>query len=159
MSMKINIALFIIASVLVSCATPKTIKDSKKVMKGDWVLNTVTYDQDGDYRISLLGDQSKDCFEGSTWRFIPNNNTGTYSIEAAGCDVGARNFVFSIQEIDATTGYYDFLLKPTDERGKSETNRGFRMRLSQLSETTMTWQQYLTVDGKPFTLNMNFTKY
>ena len=72
--------------------------------------------------------------------------------------MGDRNFIFTIQEIDASTGYYDFLLKPTDERGKSETNQGFRMRLAQLSETNMTWQQNLTVDGKPFRLNLNFTK-
>lgn len=156
--MKKYFILFSIASLLVFCGTPQTVKDSKKVMKGEWVLNSVTYDESGQYRITLLGDESKDCFEGSTWRFIPNNNTGVYTIGSAGCSVGDRNFIFTIQEIDASTGYYDFLLKPTDSRGKSETNQGFRMRLAQLSETTMTWQQNLTVDGKPFRLNLNFTK-
>lgn len=143
---------------MLSCATPQTVRDSKKVMKGEWVLNSVTHNESGTYAISLFSDVSSDCFEGSVWRFIPNNNTGIYTIEGAGCTVGERNFIFTIQEIDAASGYYDFLLKPTDERGKSETNQGFRVRLAQLSETTMTWEQTLQVDGKPFKLFMNFSK-
>lgn len=92
------------------------------------------------------------------WRFIPNNNTGVYTIGKAGCKVGDRHYIFTIQEIDDPTGYYDFLLKPTDARGRSQTNQGFRVRLAYLSETTMTWEQNLTVDNKPFKLGMNFTK-
>lgn len=156
--MKKYLALFILAGFFLSCATPKTVRDSQKIMKGEWVLNSVTYSESGEYRITLLGDESKDCFEGSTWRFIPNNNTGVYTIGSAGCSVGDRNFIFTIQEIDVQSGYYDFLLKPTDTRGRSENNQGSRLRLAQLSDTNMTWQQNLTVDGKPFRLNMNFTK-
>jgi hypothetical protein len=66
--------------------------------------------------------------------------------------------VFSIQEVDATTGLYDFLLKPTNEKHKSTTNQGFRVELSALSETDMQWQQTVSLDGKPFTIYMNFKK-
>lgn len=156
--MKKIFVLFIATALLLACATPQAVRDSKKVIKGEWVLNSVTHDESGSYTINLFNDASKDCFEGSTWKFIPNNNTGTYSINSAGCPVGERNFIFTIQEIDATSGYYDFLLKPTDERGKSETNQGFRTRLSNISENNMTWEQNLSFEGKPFKLYMNFTK-
>ena len=66
--------------------------------------------------------------------------------------------MFTIQEIDAQTGLYDFLLKPTNEKGKSETNQGFRLSLTSLSDTTMQWQQTVSVDGSPFTITMNFNK-
>ncbi|MDX1318459.1 MAG: lipocalin, partial [Xanthomarina gelatinilytica] len=98
------------------------------------------------------------CFEGSTWQFIPNNNTGVYTINDSSCELGERYFVFTIQEIDETTGLYDFLLKPTNKKGKSETNQGFRLRLNALSETNMQWQQTVSVNNKPFTIFMNFTK-
>jgi len=150
--------LFAIAFLAFSCATPQAVRESKSVMKGEWVLNSITYSESGNFNITIFSDASKDCFQGSSWRFIPNNNTGIYTIGSAGCTVGDRHFIFTIQEIDAATGYYDFLLKPTDERGRSETNQGFRVRLAYLTDTMMTWQQNLTVDGKPFTLNMNFTK-
>jgi hypothetical protein len=106
----------------------------------------------------LFNDASKDCFEGSTWQFIPNNNTGIYTINNASCAIGARNFVFTIQEIDSQSGLYDFLLKPTNEKYKSDTNQGFRLSLTSLSEMEMQWQQTVSVDGKPFTITINFKK-
>ena len=145
-------------SLLFSCGSSKTVRQSEKTIKGQWVLNTINYNQSGSYNVSLLNDTSKECFEQSTWQFIPNNNTGIYTINTPNCNTGERNFNFTIQEIDETTGLYNFLLKPTDAKGKSETNQGFRLKLAQLSETNMRWEQTLTVDGKPFTINMNFSK-
>lgn len=143
---------------LMSCGSSKTVRDSKKVIKGSWTLNTITYSQPGTYNVTLLNDVSKACFEGSTWQFVPNNNTGTYTISNSSCSNGERYFVFTIQEIDEATGLYDFLLKPTNEKYKSETNQGFRLSLTQISETNMQWQQTVIVDGQSFTINMNFLK-
>ncbi|WP_242083827.1 lipocalin family protein [Aestuariivivens sediminis] len=150
--------LLVLAVALLSCGSRKTIRESKKVIKGDWTLNTIKYSALGAYEVTLLNDASKVCFEGSLWHFIPNNNTGTYRIDKSGCSTGMRYFSFTIQEIDEQTGLYDFLLKPTDAKGKSETNQGFRLKLTRLSDTSMQWQQTVSVDGKPFMINMNFTK-
>ncbi|WP_166960246.1 lipocalin family protein [Yeosuana marina] len=153
-----KILLIFLAIGLFSCGSSKTVRDSKKVIKGDWTLNSITYSEIGKYNVTLLNDTSKDCFEGSTWQFIPNNNTGTYSINETSCTTGVRNFVFTIQEVNADTGLYDFLLKPTDAKHKSDTNQGFRLSLTSLSEVSMQWQQTVYVDGKPFTITMNFNK-
>lgn len=156
--MKKVVTLICISLILVSCGASKTVRDSKKVIKGNWSLNTITYSQAGTYNVTLLNDASKACFEGSTWQFIPNNNTGVYNINGSDCATGARNFVFTIQEVDETTGIYDFLLKPTNAKNKSETNQGFRLNLTSITDTAMQWQQTLSVDGKPFTITMNFSK-
>ncbi len=153
-----KIILIFLAIGIVSCGASKTVSDSKKSIKGDWTLSTITYSKTGKYNVTLLNDTSKDCFEGSTWEFIPNNNTGTYSINESSCSTGVRNFVFTIQEVNAETGLYDFLLKPTNQKNKSENNQGFRLKLSAMSETDMQWQQTVSVDGIPFIINMNFTK-
>ncbi|WP_054852518.1 lipocalin family protein [Olleya sp. ITB9] len=145
-------------SLLFSCGSTKVVRESRKTIKGSWVLNSINYSQPGTYNVTLLNDTSKECFEQSTWQFIPNNYSGTYTINNANCNTGERYFNFTIQEVDQTTGLYSFLLKPTDAKGKSDTNQGFRLTLAQLSETNMTWEQTLTVDGKPFTINMNFIK-
>ena len=154
-----QILLYFIMITLLSCGGTKTVRQSKKVMKGDWTLSSITYNQPGTFNVKLLNDASKECFEGSTWQFIPNNNTGNYTINSSNCSSGMRYFIFTIQEIDETTGLYDFLLKPTNEKKKSETNNsGFRLQLAQLSDTNMQWQQSTYLEGKPFTINMNFTK-
>lgn len=154
---KLALSLGIVLMIL-SCGTSKTVRDSKKVMKGQWTLSSITYNTAGQYNVSLFNDTSKDCFESSTWQFIPNNNTGTYTINGTSCSAGTRNFVFTIQEVNKETGLYDFLLKPTNEKQKSETNQGFRLRLTSLTDTIMQWQQTVSVDGKPFTISMNFNK-
>lgn len=153
-----KLILLFLAIGLVSCGTSKTVRVSKKVIKGDWVLNSVTYNQAGTYNTKLLNDASKACFEGSTWQFVPNNNTGVYTINETSCSTGERHFVFTIQEVDAETGLYDFLLKPTNEKHKSENNQGFRLKLAALSDTNMQWQQTVSVNGSSLTINMNFIK-
>ncbi|MGJ8591260.1 MAG: lipocalin family protein [Aquaticitalea sp.] len=153
-----KLLILILAVTFVSCGGTKTVRESKKVIKGDWSLNSITYSETGTYNVTMLNDATKACFEGSTWKFIPNNNTGTYTINGADCVSGDRNFVFTIQEVNETTGLYDFLLKPTNEKNRSETNQGFRLNLASLTETTMQWKQTLTVEGNPFTITMNFSK-
>lgn len=143
---------------LVSCGASKTVRESKKTIKGDWTLSSVSTSAIGDFKITLLNDADKACFENSTWQFIPNNNTGTYTLSGLDCSAEQRYFVFTIDEVDETTGLYNFLLKPTNEKGKSETDVGFRLKLSSLSDTMMQWQQVVNLDGKPMTINMNFTK-
>lgn len=154
---KILILALIVATAL-SCGTPKTVQESRKILKGYWTLNSISYDSSGTFNVTLFNDTSVECFEGSNWRFIPNNNTGNYTIENSNCPTGQRDFIFTIQEIDQTTGLYDFLLKPTNAKGKSDTNVGFRLRLAQLNESSMRWEQTVNLDGKPFKINMNFSK-
>ncbi len=150
--------LTVLVCTLFSCGTPKTVIQSKKVIKGYWTLNEISYSEKGTFHVILLNDAPTVCFEGSTWRFIPNNNTGIYTINNEDCVVGDRNFVFTIQEVDPTTGLYDFLLKPTDKKYKSADDKGFRLNLTQLSETNMQWEQTVILEGKPFKIYMNFLK-
>jgi hypothetical protein len=151
-------ALLILALCLLACGGSKTVRQAQKTIKGNWTLTSVDYNRTGIYNIKLLNDVSLVCFETSNWQFIPNNNTGTYSIIKDDCSAGDRYFNFAIQEVDAQTGLYDFILKPTDEKGKSEMNKGFRIKLKSLSETSMQWEQTVNVEGSPFVITMSFTQ-
>lgn len=159
---KITILLFSV--LLTACSTsskvakPRETRVANKSIKGEWTLSSITYNQTGKFDITLLNDTSKECFEGSHWKFVPNNFRGTYTITQNGCATGERYFIFVVQQINKESGYYDFLLKPTDENYKSETNQGVRLNLAYLSEERMTWQQTLQVEGKPFIISMEFTK-
>ena len=154
-----KLSLLLILSVfLASCNTSKVVTASKKTIKGDWTLTSVTYNQEGKFNVELLDEAPKACFEGSTWSFVPNNSTGRYTINGNNCPNGERYFIFKIQEVDAQTGLYAFLLKPTDAKNKSVTNSGYRLKLTELSEAEMQWQQTVSVDGEPFIISMNFSK-
>ncbi len=158
--MKKILILMVLAAVAFSCNTPKTVIQAKKEVKGYWSLDNISYSESGTFNVTIFNDTSKECFEGSTWRFIPNNNSGLYTVNNSNCQSGDRNFIFSIQEIDQTSGLYDFLLKPTMKLGKPDKDNsvGFRVRLAQLSENNMRWEQTVNLEGKPFTISMNFSK-
>ncbi len=156
--MKKTLILALIVATAFACGPSKTVTESRKVIKGYWSLNNISYDTTGKFDVNLLNDASAECFQESTWRFIPNNNTGNYNIENLNCQTGQRDFIFTISEIDSSTGLYDFLLKPTNAKGKSDSNAGFRLRLAELNESSMRWEQTVNLDGKPFKINMNFSK-
>tara|TARA_A100000171_G_scaffold50588_1_gene62406 strand:- start:6408 stop:6893 length:486 start_codon:yes stop_codon:yes gene_type:complete len=158
--MKKILILTVMAVVAFSCGTPKTVIQAKKEVKGYWSLDNISYSESGTFNVTIFNDTSKECFEGSTWRFIPNNNSGLYTVNGGNCQQGDRNFLFSIQEIDQATGLYDFLLKPTMKLGKPDKDNsvGFRVRLAQLSENNMRWEQTVNLEGQPFTISMNFSK-
>ncbi|MFD1161521.1 lipocalin family protein [Hwangdonia seohaensis] len=151
-----NLLIVLLTITFMSCGTSKTVRQANKTIKGNWSLTSVSYNKSGTYNVTLLNDVSKACFEGSAWQFVPNNNTGTYAINNTECATGDRYFNFTIQEVDAQTGLYDFLLKPTNEKGKSENNQGFRIKLKALSETSMQWEHTVMLDGAPFVITMNF---
>jgi len=155
--MKKIILLTLLATFLISCGS-KTVNQSKKVIKGDWALDAITYSETGNFNVNLLSDGNADCFIGSTWHFISNNNTGTYNVNNSDCSTGERYFVFTIKEMDSETGLYDFLLKPTDEKYKSELDKGYRFNLKELSNSSMKWSQTVSLEGKPFDVYMDFSK-
>lgn len=145
---------------MASCGTPKVVKEAEKTFRGAWTLNSITYPgATGQFDVTLFSDTSKMCFENSDWFFVANNNSGNYTIVNSGCPSGERNFKWTIQEVNPQTGNYDFLLKPVNEKGRSETgNTGFRVNLVNLTDTIMTWEQTVSLDGNPFTIRMNFNK-
>jgi hypothetical protein len=149
-----NLIVVAVSLILFSCGATKNVRTKEKIIKGNWTLNKIVYSKTGDYKVTMFKDSPKECFEGSSWKFVPNNNTGSYTINSTNCVSGERDFIFVVQEIDAASGYYDFLLKPKNRENKE----GFRLQLTELSETTMQWKQYLNVDGTQFIINMNFTK-
>lgn len=150
-----KLIVFILIGCLFSCASSKAVRTTEKTLKGNWTLSGITYSKTGAYDVTLLDDVSKVCFESSIWQFVPNNHTGSYNINNSSCEAGYRYFNFKIEEVG---GGFDFLLKPTNEKGKSETNQGFRFNVKYITETEMRWQQTVYADGVPFIINMNFVK-
>jgi hypothetical protein len=142
---------------LSSCGTKNAVKQTEQIVKGDWTLSTVTYEGVGEFKSTLLQDVTASCFEGSSWVFIANNNRGVYTIKDSSCNAGERKFIWTVPgDKNITQG--DILLKITDDNYKSESNAGYRLEVTSLSENNMTWSLPSTVNGKTVYVNMNFIK-
>ncbi len=155
---KLGITL-LIATLFVSCSLSKVEKSARKTVDGNWLLNSVTYDSQGTFNTTLLNDATASCFEKSEWFFRSNNSTGTYNIINADCSTGTRNFRWAANEIGKNSGNFDFTMKLTDAKKKDlEKNAGFRMNLRYLDDNSMQITQTIQFEGKPFNVNLNFTR-
>lgn len=70
------------AAFTVSCSTAKTAQANRAEflkLKGNWELSSVDYDKN--YKVKPF-DEGADaqCWIGSQWKLVPNNWTGSYSI-------------------------------------------------------------------------------
>ncbi|MDY8136110.1 lipocalin family protein [Aquimarina sp. 2201CG5-10] len=146
--------------VIVSCKPlSKTVVTAMAGIKGDWVLNTIDYEADGVYKITLFDQVPAKCLEKSHWKFISNNNTGKYTILDTSCKVNeSQNFVWTIP--DEMYGFdYSLMIKPVNKRMVSElNNKGYRMALSKLDKTTMIWTYEVMADNDKIVIELNFTK-
>ena len=74
------------AAMTISCSTAKTAQADRAEflkMKGDWEITSVNYDKN--YKVKPF-DEGADaqCFVGSHWRLIPNNWSGSYTMNGGG---------------------------------------------------------------------------
>lgn len=146
--------------ILVSCGPGKIAQEARKTINGEWTLTSITFPgNSNNLDVTLFNDATASCLENSSWSFVSNNNTGIYTVSNMECgNTEKRYFKWSVNTVNATTGDFDFMLKPTNESWDSSTNAGFRINLVTVTETNMVWEQTVNFEGEPFKIQMNFNK-
>ncbi len=89
--MKRLILLVVLSMMIVSCK-PKASVTSSKVdeksqvaIKGNWTLTSVTYPGSEFIKVTSFDIADSNCFEGSTWKFISNNDSGQMALTKSNC--------------------------------------------------------------------------
>lgn len=92
--MKKIIGIGLVALAFVACKPTNDVK-TQIGLKGEWTLSNVTYPKG--YKVTSFHVADAKCFEGSQWKFVSNNNTGTISLNNAGdCPAFSSNIVWNI---------------------------------------------------------------
>lgn len=154
--MKSNLIIAFLAILITGCASTNAVKNTEKSINGNWSLSSITYDGNGSFNSTLFQDSDTSCFMDSSWYFISNNNRGTYKLNDT-CSTIQRKFIWTIPgDKSATAG--ELLLKITDEDYKSASNDGYKLKITSLTEYTMTLTIETFVDGQKVDVNLNFNK-
>ncbi|HBR11952.1 MAG TPA: hypothetical protein DD740_07065 [Chryseobacterium sp.] len=164
---KIIFGLFGIALVAGSCSTTKSASSDGSVsagqaqslraevmkLKGEWTISDVDYNKS--YSIKPF-DEGADinCFVGSAWKLIPNNYTGTYSLNGGGsCPVKTQAITFSVDK------YSNVSIKKVGEGEKAKkVGAGYMLRLENPTDNSFTLVQSLNADGSPMDVRYNFVR-
>ena len=140
----------------VSCSSANQAQNARAdfmKLKGSWEISSVDYDKQ--YKIKPF-DEGADaqCFVGSQWNLVPNNNTGSYALAGGGdCPTVTRAIKF-----DVTSGkQFSFKVIDAGVKAKNVT-AGYVLDFQNQTPTTFTLVQNVPFEGKILKVYYNFTK-
>ncbi|NAW51052.1 hypothetical protein GNY06_06595 [Elizabethkingia argentiflava] len=140
--------------VAASCSTANQAQSARNndyKLKGTWQVTNVDYDKN--YKIKPFDEGvDVDCFVGSQWKLVPNNNTGSYSLSSNNnCPEVTTRFKF-----DVTPGrVFSFKKIPSGVKAKS-VKEGYFLQLQNQSPNAFDLVQ--TVGDTPVNVVYHFQK-
>lgn len=140
----------------VSCSSANQAQNARAdfmKLKGSWEISSVDYDKQ--YKIKPF-DEGADaqCFVGSQWNLVPNNNTGSYALSGGGdCPTVTRAIKFDVSKDK------EFSFKVIDAGVKAKNvTAGYVLDFQNQTPTTFTLVQNVPFEGKILKVYYNFTK-
>jgi hypothetical protein len=99
------------------------------------------------------------CFKNSDWMFIPNNGSGKFTTAASNsnCEVSTSRIHWTYFDTESNR-YIQMKFVDNKNRRTDAANRGYRIKIKSLTETTMVTEEDVTSNGKPLTVAMTFNK-
>ncbi len=148
---------FLFTFLLTSCGASKVIKSAESEFQGNWQLTDVSFPgATGFFDVTLFQTASSNCFIGSSWSFVPNNNRGKVYFEQSDCDVLEQNMVWSLRADESTN--FDVLVKLAEDERASKQKQGSVWKLDNINAAKMQWSTSVNFQGKPVTIVLTFNK-
>ncbi len=144
------------AAMTISCSTAKTAQADRAEflkMKGDWEITSVNYDKN--YKVKPF-DEGADaqCFVGSHWRLIPNNWSGSYTMNGGGdCPSVIQPIKFEV------TNGNEFKFKKMLEGSKAKSvTVGYSLNLISQTTDSFSLEQNIPSNGENVRVVYNFAR-
>lgn len=104
----------------------------------------------------LFNQASPQCFEGSSWSFVSNNNSGTYRFQNSACDASTHSIKWFMEEAENDV-YFLWKFIPEGAKAK-DIKAGYQLRLMYESETDLELEQEAAFEGGFIKIYYHFTK-
>ncbi|MFI0490224.1 hypothetical protein [Flavobacterium sp.] len=156
--MKKIIALVIIAILLFSCKTTsvtstKLDRKSQVEIKGNWVISAVTFGGSEYFKVNSFQIADSQCFVGSTWKFISNNNKGEMALTKTDCPTFSSPITWFVNNEG------QFVMKILDAGEKAKKVReGYVLNIANQTPTSFQLTENINVGGKLTVIVYQFQK-
>lgn len=156
--MKKLIFLSAFAMLLFSCkstSVTNTKLDNKteRMIKGNFVVSSVDYPGSEYIKVNAFGLADSQCFEGSTWKFVSNNNKGEMALTKSGCPAFNSPITWFVNKDG------QFVLKVLDAGEKAKKVRdGYVLNIANATESSFQLVDKIDVGGKMTNVVYQFTK-
>ena len=148
----------LIAIVFAGCKTTsvgntKLDKSSQVDIKGNWRISSVSYPGSEYIKVNSFDIADSQCFVGSTWNFISNNNKGTLTLNNSNCSAYTSPITWYINKEG------QFVLKVLDEGLKSKkVKTGYFLGVENQSENSFQLVDKINVGNNPTKVVYQFEK-
>ena len=140
----------------VSCSSANQAQNARAdfmKLKGSWEISSVDYDKQCKIKPFDEGADAQ-CFVGSQWNLVPNNNTGSYALSGGGdCPTVTRAIKFDVN----SEKQFSFKVIDAGVKAKNVT-AGYVLDFQNQTPTTFTLVQNVPFEGKILKVYYNFTK-
>lgn len=125
---------FILTLFLIGCKTNTATKLDNKTevaLKGNWNITSVTYPNQAYIKVTSFDIADSQCFVGSNWSFVSNNNKGQMSLSKAGCGEFSSPITWFINK----DGNFVFKILSTGEKAKNVKD-GYVLKVANLTASS-----------------------
>ena len=161
-TMKTGISTLLMAGIMliISCSSSKNapVVADHSTLKGNWVLNNVTYTgvpAGEKIKLTLLDEGNEACLAGSIWT-LPNNGFGSYNITSSSCEAGVRNINWSYREENGTK-IFQYKRLESGVKAKKITD-GYKFTVASVDAHYMVLQSQVNFENSIITISYNFSK-
>lgn len=154
------VGVLILSLALGACSSSKNTTESsadlrKKMFNGNWIVTSVEEDKGlqlaPDLTVFGIGDAQ--CFSGSVWRMVSNNNTGTIALHPnSACGEASFNTVWTVAG-DA----YNFKFVANRATAKNITT-GYSLQVLSIDQTSMSLKTTVSFLNKECPIILHFQK-
>ncbi|RZJ70909.1 lipocalin family protein [Flavobacterium sp.] len=146
------LAVFAIGCKSTSATTTKLDRSSQSDIKGNWTIASVSYPGQNYITVNSFGIADSQCFVGSAWKFVSNNNKGTMELTKSGCTFSSPITWFVNKD-------GQFVLKVLSAGEKAKRVRdGYVLNIANQSETSFQLVDKIDVGGKMTDVVYQFQK-
>lgn len=136
-----------------SATNTKVDNKTERLMKGNWVISSVSYPGSEVIKVTSFQLADSKCFEGSTWKFVSNNNKGDMALTKPGCAAFSSPITWFVNKEG------QFVLKVLSAGEKAKKVRdGYVLNVANQTESSFQLIDKIDVGGKMTDVVYQFQK-
>ena len=148
-----TLAVLMFACKSTSATSTGTDRKAQVAIKGNWEISSVTYPGSQYIKVETFQVADSDCFVGSSWKFVSNNNKGTMALTKSNCVAFNSPITWFVNDKG------QFVLKILDAGIKAKKVRdGYVLGLANITATSFQLVDRIDVGGKMTDVVYQFQK-
>ncbi len=154
--MKKLIFISLLSVLILSCKSNMATKLDNKAevaMKGNWVIVSVSYPGSEYIKVNSFDIADSQCFVGSTWKFVSNNNKGEMVLTKASCPAFSSPITWFVNK----EGNFVMKVLNAGEKAK-KVKEGYVLKIANQSENSFQLVDRITVGGSMADVVYQFQK-